>query len=176
VGPVPLRVGLELAEVHHGKAGLERVGHRAVGPHEHVAREQAVPRLLGDDADGKAVRFIPAGVEVLHEKVAPLGMCGHPLMEMVECSPVRGLVYLAPVDPVGHRRVPDDEPVFRTPARVRGRAGQERAVRGELPFIAAEGLFVKAGPLQVVMHRSGGKLEGAEMRRHVIGKRHRGIE
>ncbi len=176
VGPVPLRVGLELAEVHHGKARLERVGHRAVGPHEHVAGEQAVPRLFGDDADRKAVRFIPAGMEVLHEKVAPLGVLGHPFVKMIERGPVRGLVHLAPVDLVGHRRVPDDEPVFRAPARVRGRAGHERAARGELSLVAIEGLFVEAGSLQVVVHRGGGELEGTEVRRHVVGEGHRGIE
>ena len=40
--------------------------------HEHGAREQAVPGLFGDDADGQAVFRVGAGVAILHEHVAAL--------------------------------------------------------------------------------------------------------
>ena len=56
--------------VNSGTCRLSVLG--AADLHEHVAREQAVPGLLGDDADGHAVVRIGAGVAVLHEDVAAL--------------------------------------------------------------------------------------------------------
>jgi len=56
--------------VNSGRMALEFIG--ALDLHEHVAGEQAVPGLLGDDADGQAVIGIGAGIAILHEHVAVL--------------------------------------------------------------------------------------------------------
>ena len=51
---------------------------------EHVAGEQAVPGLLGDDPHRQPVARVGAGVAVLHEQLAALDVVQQPLVQRVE--------------------------------------------------------------------------------------------
>ena len=65
---------------------------------EHVPREQAVPGLLGDDADRQPVARVGAGVAVLHEELAALDVVEQPLVQRVEVPRLDRPVDLAPPD------------------------------------------------------------------------------
>ena len=80
---------------------------------EHGAREQAVPGLLGDDADGQAVLGIGAGVAILHEDVAALQVALQARQQRAEVFAGEGPVVLAPPDAVFGGLLADHELVGR---------------------------------------------------------------
>jgi len=86
---------------------LEFIG--ALDLHEHVAGEQAVPGLLGDDADGQAVIGIGAGIAILHEHVAVLQEPLHTREQRAELIAAEGPVVLAPPDVFLGGMLLDDE-------------------------------------------------------------------
>jgi hypothetical protein len=61
VGSVAGRVGLHRREGHDGEIGLEFEQLVGCRPDEQVAREQAVPRELGDHANAKPVVRVGTG-------------------------------------------------------------------------------------------------------------------
>ena len=67
---VDIRVGIEARAVEHSEARLEIRHLRWIAlPEEHIAGEQIVPRILGDDAHRKAVTLVRARITILHKYV-----------------------------------------------------------------------------------------------------------
>ena len=104
---------------------------------EHVADEQAVPRLLGDDAQRKPVLRLRARVEVLDEQVATLEEAGQPAEDLLELAGPERAVVLAPPDLILGRRLADDELVLRGARGVLACVDHDRAA-GDDPALAAK--------------------------------------
>ena len=67
------------------------------GLDEHVAREKAVPGVLGDDPDGQPVFGVGADKAVLHEDIIGLEVHDHPFVQQVKKLLADGGIDLAPV-------------------------------------------------------------------------------
>ena len=146
VGAVADRVGLERWAVDDGE--LRHVpGH--IVEDEEVAREQAVPGVLGDDADGEPVAAVGAGVTVLHEQLGAAQRRQQVLVQAVEVLDRHRPVRAAPGDVLLARRFPDDELVVRRAAGVVTGSADQRAFSGHEPFAAADGLLVQHGITQI---------------------------
>ena len=152
VGGAPDEDGL-LGEVDDGVVGLARtvargvgeaagegedgplVGDKpasraAVGPQEHVVREEILPGVLGVDADVDAVFLARAGVGVADvDGVAGFGVSLHLSSERVVVRGGDGLVDGVPVDGVARDLVLDEEAI-------------PGAAAGELPGVDDEGARV----------------------------------
>ena len=116
---------------------------------EEVTREQAVPGVLGDDADGEPVAAVGAGVTVLHEQLGAAQRRQHVLVQAVEVLDRHRPVRAAPGDVMLARRFPDDELVVRRAAGVMTGSADQRAFSGQQPFATADGLLVEHGRTQV---------------------------
>ncbi len=116
---------------------------------EHVAREQAVPGVLGDDPHRQPVARVGAGVAVLHEESATLHVVEQALPQRVEMMRLERPIDLAPPDLVGARRLADDELVVRGSAGVLTGPADERSVDGDRPFPALDRFLVQRRNIQV---------------------------
>src|SRR5262249_1848532 len=112
---------------------------------EHVAREQAVPGLLGDDAHGQTIVRIGAGKEILDEDVAAAQVRGDPHLQPVEDVPGDRTVDITPPDVVGGGRILDDEAIERRTTGARAGEGNERAVARQPRLAALEHLLIEGG-------------------------------
>ncbi len=111
------RLGVQSRHVDHGEVRRVRRNTCGLGDLEkHVAGEQAVPCLLGDDADSQPVARIRAGIAVLNEELAPFDVAQKTLVQRVEVPSFNWAIDLAPPDAVGTRRLLDDELVVRRAA------------------------------------------------------------
>ena len=135
---------------------------------EHGAGEEAVPGLLGDDADGEPVLGVGPAVDVLHEDVAALQVAAQPRVQAAEALGVEGPVVLAPPHGLLGRLLADHE-------LVRGGAGgvlpgvhDERPLVADLPLGAVDRLLVEAGggqvPVDAAQVREAVVLEAVEAR------------
>ena len=122
---------------------------------EHVAREQVVPRELGDDAYWKAVGRVCAAPGVQHIQFLVLDVGHHVAVQRLEVRVLDGAIDRTPVDVLLGRRLADGELVLRRPAGVLTGPGVEGAGGGELPFVAANGLFVEESGAQVPVDAPG---------------------
>ena len=98
-GAVDRGRGQEGRRADHGELGhvpLEGLG--AANLHEHVAREEAVPGLFGDNPDGHAVIRVGRGIAILHEHIAALQESGHTGDQRAELFGAERAVVLAPPD------------------------------------------------------------------------------
>ena len=98
---------------------------------EQVPREEAVPRLLGDDANGSRYAGIGAGPAVLDEEFLAAQVREHAALEAVERRGVDRPVHLAPRDVLLARGLADDELVVGRTAGVLPGAADERTVGGD---------------------------------------------
>ena len=105
---------------------------------EHVAHEEAVPRLLGDDAQRQPVLRLRARVEILDEEVAALEEAEQAAEDLLELVGRERAVVLAPPDMLGGRRLADDELVLRGARGVLARVHDDGAAVDD-PALAAEG-------------------------------------
>ncbi len=125
------RLRLHLVELLVGRIDEQRL------------REQGVPRALGDDADGDAVRGIRARKRVDDVHVAFTQSRCDLLAQPVEVLLRHLGVDLAPPDPVFGAGLADDELVLGGASRVLARVDDERAALGEPRLTSRERMLVE---------------------------------
>jgi len=146
---VPRGVGLERRQRDDREVGLE--AHELIGvrPYEQVAREQAVPRQLRDDAHAQPVPRVRAGEHVLRVDLVRADELLHAAEESVEAIAADGLVSRVPPDCVLAGRLLDEELVFGRPARVPAGLGGERARRDDRRLVSAHSVLVERGRAEI---------------------------
>ena len=131
-GAVTLRLGLQVGDVDHREVGDEIRQHAQILlADEHVAGEEVVPGVLGDDADVDAVAGIGAGVAVEDEHVLAQQVLPGAGQQRLELLPLERPVDLPPPDVGVDRRVLDQELVVGRPARVRPRLADQGTLGGQ---------------------------------------------
>ena len=133
---VPSRSGSawNSGDVDHREVGLEvRQDRRVLLADEHVAGEEVVPGVLGDDADVDAVAGIGAGVAVEDEDVLVLQVLLARSRQGVELLPLERPVDVAPPDVGVDRRIFDQELVVRRAPGVLARLADQGARRRPAP-------------------------------------------
>lgn len=93
-------------------------------------------------------------------------------MEVIKGFSVRRLIYRAPVDGGSHGFISNQEPVLRTPTRMRIGPNDERAMLCENAFVPGQGSLVKTWRAQVVIDRGRIQIEIAEVRSNVVRDLH----
>jgi hypothetical protein len=153
VRPVDLRQGAEAGAVDHDEFG--RVGGQLFrrGLDEHVADEEAVPGILGDDAHRHPVVRIGPAPAILHEDVLALQVRGHAPVQLLEALGSDGAVHRTPPDLVAAARLGHDEPVIGRAAGELARAYDERAEVRHDAFVALECLLVQRRRRQIPVCR-----------------------
>ena len=145
-----------------GEIGLEAGQVLRRRANEHVAREQGMPGIGGDETDTDAVLRISAGVQVLGEQDGPLAQpVPHPLGEADEPLDRHLLVDLAPPDLLRDLGVVHDELVLHRTAGVLAGDRHEGALGRKPPFTTLQCLSVKSGGRQVCMDWADGSDAGA---------------
>src|SRR5664279_3194473 len=117
----------------------------AVDLQEHGARKQAVPRLLRDDADGKAVLRVCAGKAVLHENVATLQVALQARQQGAEILAGEWPVVLSPPDLVFCGLLAHDEFVSRGTSSMFAGAHHQRSQVRETALGTENALLVECG-------------------------------
>ena len=120
-----------------------------VGPDEEVAREQAVPRHLGDHAHPQPEARVGAREHVLRVDGLRLDELFHARQKAVELRGRYGLVARVPPDGVLAGRLLDEELVLRRPARVLAGLGGQGSGGDDCRLIPANRLFVKGGGTEI---------------------------
>ncbi len=166
---VGLGVRLEAGGVQDGPVRLETRELGAFRAEEHVAGEQGVPSLGGDQADAEAVGGIGAGVEVLGVEVLPLQVGEHPPPQRREPLGSEALIDPAPRDLAGDLGVIDHELVLRGAPGVHAGLDDERAVLGEAALAAADGVLDELARGEVGIDGASGPNAGAGKGGGVVG-------
>ena len=144
-------------QVDHRQLGLEVPQHGTVVlAHEHVAGEQAVPGVLGDDPHPQAVLGVGAGVAVEDEQVLVGGEGADLLEQSVELRRLDRPVDLPPPDLAAGLLFLDDELVVGRAAGVDAGLGDQGTGLGQLRLAPSERLLVEPRRRQVPPHRLGG--------------------
>jgi len=143
IGAVDRWEGVKVGHVDDGKPGCVVLQFLLRRIDEHVAGEQGVPGLLGDDPDRQPVLRVGAGKTVLHEQVAALHVGAHPFVERVEQCRVEGPIDLAPSDVVVAGRLVDDEFLVGGPTGVMSGLDRDGAEVGNQAFAALDDLLVE---------------------------------
>src|SRR5690606_8456209 len=118
-------------------------------PHKHIAREQAVPRRLGDDADRHAIARIGPSEAVLHKDAAVLEIRHHAMVHQLPVLLAALAVDGAPPDLVFGRRLAHDELVVGREAGVVAGADHQGPEVPDNSFAEPDGLLVERGSAQV---------------------------
>ena len=153
--------GVGAGAVDHGRSQEARHGDHGEFRHvllqlvliadlqEHGAREEAVPGLLGDDADGQGVLGIGAGIAVLHKDVAALQVALQAGQQRAEVFAGEGTIVGAPPDAVFRGLLADHKLVRRRARRVLAGVHQHRSQVGQAALGAKHNLFVERRRAQV---------------------------
>jgi len=145
---VPGRIRLEIGGMQHSEAGPELRQLRRQRPDEHVAHEERVPGVRGDEAHRKPVGRVGPAEQILHEHLARVEVRADVLVQPLERHRVQPGVLLPP-DAVARAGLLDHELVLGRPAGVgRGDRGERASVaQGALP-----------PPERVLQQRRGGQV------------------
>ena len=126
-GPFRLEVGVVLGR------GLD----------EHVAGEQAVPGIFGNDPDRQAVGRVGAAIAILNECFLALEVIHHAGVDDIELVGADRLIDRTPPDVVLDRVVLDHEFILGRAAGIFAGLGDKRAIDRQLAFAAAQAGFVE---------------------------------
>ncbi len=138
------RIRGEARHVDDGELGRVLAELRRIGlGNEQVPREQAVPRLLGDDADRQPVRRVGARPAVLDEELLAPQVGQHAPLEPVERRGVDRPIDLAPRDVLLARGFLDDELVVGGSTGVLARRAHQRALGRDHAFAAPDDFLVQ---------------------------------
>jgi len=132
---VARRVGVKTCRVHDRELRGKVVGD-VVGDDEEIAREQTVPRRLGDDADREPIAWIGADVRVEREDLTLRQIGGDAVEERVEVRGLEGLIRVVPVDCSLTLGLANEELVLRGTTGVRSRIDDDLAVGTDGGFAA----------------------------------------
>ena len=154
VDPIEFGDREEIRCVQDREGRLEpfQLGHRRTD--EHVARKQAVPGAVADHPHRQPVGRIGAGIEVLHEQLAPLQIGEHALVQAGEALGRHRLVDLAPPHRVFGSGLLDDVFVARGAPGIGAGIDRKAAAEGELAFAAPDRVLVEHRRRLVPMHGS----------------------
>ena len=120
---------------------------------EHVAREDGVPRLLGNDSDRDAILRVGADEAILDEDLPAAKVLEQPLADGEEALPIIGHVDLAPPHVRLARRLSDDEFVVgRAPSVLPG-PDDQGAVGSQVTLAPAEGFLHQRRRVEVRVRR-----------------------
>ena len=154
-GAVDLRHRVQIGCVQDGEFRFEIRALRVIRRDEHVAREQAVPGLLGHHPDRQAVLRIGAGIDVLDEQLAVLQIGGHPLVGGIEMG-FRDPVVDRPPPDIGRRGgLVDDELVLRRAPGVLPGLGDEAAAGRQHALAPSQPVLVERRHCRVPVHGAG---------------------
>jgi hypothetical protein len=128
---------------------------------EHVAGEQRVPGICGDEAHAYSVGRIGPGKQVLREQLAPLQIGLHPRLQHGEFRRRQFLVDLAPPDRVAATGLVGDELVLHRAAGVHSGAHDQRAIRGEPALVASDRVLQELRRGQIGMDGRAGEHPGS---------------
>ena len=151
-----LRVGLEVGCVQHGKPWTElgQLGRHC--PDEHVAHEEGVPRVRGDEPDRQSVGRIGPGKEILHEHLARIQMRTHVFLEPVKRFGIQPGILLPP-DLIARPRLLDQKLVLCRAPGVGSGYGGKGAVVGQNPFASPHRMLDERRRSQVGVDPDGEK-------------------
>ena len=161
---VPSRagIGVEQRRVDHGELRRERLV-AVGGVDEQVAREQALPRVLGDDAHRQPVARVGADVAVQREHVLAGEVGAGAREQRVELGGVDRLVD-RPVDVRLAAGLAHEELVVRRAARVLAGLDDELPVGPEDPLAAGQRVLVQlSGALVAVDRPDAAQAEAGQM-------------
>ena len=145
VGSVDSRVGLDRWQGDDGEVGLESHQLVGVGADKQVAREQAVPRVLGDHADAQAVTRVGAGRDVLRVHLVGPGVVLHARQQRLEACRGDWLVAGMPPDGVSARGLLDEELILGRAAGVLAGLGRQGSRGDDGRLVAPDGVLVEGG-------------------------------
>ena len=148
------RVRLILGRVQDGEVRREaiEVGHH--WPDEHVAREQRVPGIGGDQPHADAVRGVRPGIEVLGEQHRPRPEpAAHLGGQALELFRIHLLIDAAPPDFLGGGGIIHHELVLHRAARMHAGDGDEGAIRRKPALTTGECVLHQRRRRQVGVHR-----------------------
>ena len=147
---VQLGHGLEAGDADDGEVRhMAAVFVGAVQGDEHVAGEEAVPGVLGDDAHGQPVARVGAAPAVLHEEVALLHEGLQAVQHLHELHIAEWPVVLAPPHFTLYAVLHHHELVVGGAGRVLAGVDNDGAQIADLPLAAEEDLLVEGGLAQV---------------------------
>ena len=149
---VPLGIGFERGQVDDREVGREGGEILARRADQQVADEQRVPGVFGEDARLDAQRRIGAAMQILREQRLAAGVCEKVVEQRVEILARHRIVVVPPDDGVG-LVVADDELVFRAAAGMHAGVGDQRAVLGDMRFMALQREFVELRRAEVPVAR-----------------------
>jgi len=156
LGSIQFRLGLQPRHVNDGEFGhVIAQLLRVELADEHVAREQVVPGVLGNDAHRHTVVQVCANVAVKDEDVAVLGVGQHLPVEVVEVFLCEGAVDFAPPDVRFARRLLDNELVVGGAAGVAAGLHDQRAKVGDCSLVPADSLLIEHGGSEVPVNGFG---------------------
>ena len=153
--------GVGAGAVHHGRSQEARHGDHGEFRHvllqrvliadlqEHGARKEAVPGLLGDDADGHGVLGIGPGIAVLHKDVAALQVSLQARQQRAEVFAGERTIVGAPPDALFRGLLAHHKLVGRRARRVLAGVHQHRSQVGQAALGAKHNLLVERGRAQV---------------------------
>jgi len=116
---------------------------------EHVAGEQGVPGLFGDDAHRQTILGIGSRVAVLDEDILVLQVALDPAQQGGKIIIHKGPVVLSPPDPLRGGILANHELVFGGAGAVFAGSHHHRSPAGQLTLAPQDDLLVKAGGGQV---------------------------
>src|SRR5712692_9081453 len=116
---------------------------------EQVAREQAVPRELGDHPDAKPVSRVGAREHIMRVDLVRPGELLHPRQQPVEAGGRDWLVASMPPDGIAARRLLDEKLVFRGAAGVLAGLGRQGAGGNDRSLVPADCVLVQGGRAEV---------------------------
>jgi hypothetical protein len=155
IGAVAVGQALEAGGVDH-LPFIFLAGVVFVGRDEEVLAEQAVPGGFGGDLHRQVMLRVGAHVQVGDELVAFADVALHALPQRIELVGGEGLVHRAPVDALAGAGLVDDEAVGGRAAGAVAGVDRERAVVGQMAFLALHGEFDELGAGEILVDLESG--------------------
>ena len=144
-------LGDEFGRVDHGKFRRE-IDRRDIGCDEEIAREERVPCVLRDDANGQTIPFVGTDERIECVDLALGKIRRHTPEQSVERFRVDRFVRVAPIDMRFASRFAHEKLIFWRATRMFARFHHELPVGTKLPFAAPQGVLVQRAHGQVSMH------------------------
>ena len=125
------------------------LGAQRVRPHEQLAREQGVPGVLRNDADGQSIARVGAREAILDEQVLALPVCQHLRVQAIEAGLRHGLIHGPPLHGGFGSLIAYDELVLGRAAGELARPHHIGAAPGEQAFMPSDGVLQQLRRAQI---------------------------
>ena len=145
------RIGFEVRRIDDGE--LRRLRDRGGGiVDEQIAAEEIVPGVFRDDAHGKPVRRVGAGVAIEDVQLLVAERLEEVVVQRVPMALLDRPIDFAPRDLRLARRLTNHKLVVRGPTRVLTGPAHDRPLGRDRPFLLSHGLLVERRRRQVPLH------------------------